>query len=169
MGCYGDCYCTYNQLVHIITTMKYLGNGKWKCPECGTEDDCHDIVYRVRLKFERKELKGTSWIEVSIIEPYDERLNAIPTPENPNPVTKLIIEESMNEDEFGEEHELGVFDCDLLYNWHNDYSPEYGNSWDLDMEIIQEEKLSLAERQKMIDVESAKLREELKHFMEKKS
>ena len=139
---YDGCYCGFKDDADSkIICMEYLGNGKYKCPKCNNIEDFSGIIYTVTLKYEKKIDEDYEWIEASIIKPYDKRLNG-KLFEDSKKTIKENIENDMLEYEFALEHDMGVFTTDVLYNWHNDYSPEYGNSWDLDLEIIKEEKIN---------------------------
>jgi hypothetical protein len=140
---YDACYCDFkNGADSKITRMNYQGEGKFKCPKCGHIENFSECIYTITLKYEQKVDEDYSWVEASIIEPYDKRLDVVAEGyEKSGKTLRKIIEEEILEDGFALKHELGVFTTDLLYNWHNDYSPEYGDSWDLDLEIITEKLL----------------------------
>ena len=124
---YAECYCTYPE---EITQMNYIGEGKWKCPKCATENDCHEVVYKLRLKFTKDE--ADDYVKIEILESYEPRLE--------KDDLKSLIETEFAESEFEEHHKIGVFDCDLLFNPYH-LSDENGTEYYLDMFIVQEVEL----------------------------
>ena len=131
MGSYGECYCQMEKN-DSITAMDYLGNGKYKCPLCGDEEDRHEIIYQMRLEFTIKD----GCIEIAILEPFDPRLN---NKYGDWDTLKEAIEEEFHESEFEEKHEVGVFDVDLLFNTYC-LADESGTEYYLDCEIVKETK-----------------------------
>ena len=114
---YGACYCQFDgRLPFSIVAMTYEGNGIWKCPKCGQIEDNHEIVYSMTLKFEKTREGSLSWLDIE------------------------IIEQELNECETCSNHAEGVFSCDLLYHPYKMTSPEFGTEYDLDIEIIQEQR-----------------------------
>jgi hypothetical protein len=126
--------------------MEYLGNGLFKCPACGDENNLHEIIFNMTIKIERKKYEDDddTYIEATIIDPYDERLNQV-TQEGKDGNQMLMlkddIEDAWREDGFFDDHELGTFKMDFLYRPYSTYYPECGTEYDLDMEIIIEERI----------------------------
>ena len=120
-----------------IIQMEYVGNGKWKCPKCGGENDCHEIVFMMRLRFMRPNEKN-DYRRIEILEPYDQRLNE--KQDKHGTTLKDLIEEEFRESQFKEKHKLGVFDVDLLFYPYS-MMTDCGTEYDLDIDIIQEKQV----------------------------
>ena len=121
------------------TDMDYKGNGIWICPACERKEDLSEIVFNVRLQF----IKIDGYTEIHIIEPFDKRLMIPIVEKYPDRLKKDGMEDDLNED-FRDDHELGIFDCEILYNWYR-CSYEY-EEYDLEMFIITEKKVVTGEK-----------------------
>lgn len=120
------------------TKMQYLGEGRWICPKCGRVQDCHEVVFRARLEFAIDGDSEDRDIMVSIIEPILDKRLLQGKPRN----LLSILEETFAEtyDEF-EDHELGVYECEIMYyTW--EVSTDEGEDGDEEFEIISEKRLA---------------------------
>ncbi|VVB52289.1 Uncharacterised protein [uncultured archaeon] len=156
---YDECFCTFTEKRPAGTRMNYIGNGIFKCPTCGATHDHHDIIFRMRLRFEKK----NGYTHIAIHKPYDSRLRKIDTDRyedkddmchchgrEPHRHTLLhSIKDDMDSGERIEcmdymptkDHPLGDFDCDVMYSWE-DGETDCGTEWDLDFKIIAETRVN---------------------------
>ena len=138
------------------TKMNYLGDAKFKCPNCNHIEDMQSDTYKVRLQF--KKSKGCedcgddgkdcgdkdckAYMTVKILEPiFDKRLLKKWDKECTGSI-KDALEDDLgawdSEEGFFHlgKHPEGVFDVELLYNYYR-CSHEY-EEYDMNLRIIAE-------------------------------
>lgn len=135
---YNECWCSLkvNKNMDMIdgpTTMIYQNNGMWKCPKCDAIHDCSDIIFTMRVEIIEKCEDDFTWKELKIISPYEESLDHVDGKYS----FKEVIEDTIQEDEFIKDHELGIFDWHLLYHAY-DYMTDCGREYDLDIAVVKE-------------------------------
>ena len=117
-----ECYCQFKPYLEngednpdcSIIPKKYVGNGTFRCPECGEEENHSDVIYKVWIQYIR--FDDDSGNDLHIIEPItDKRL--LVKEENWWGTMKEILEEylTQSQDEFVHKHEVGIFDCEILF------------------------------------------------------
>ncbi len=139
---YGMCYCKLDfsedgKSEGAITAMKYLGKGKWKCPECSIIEDHSDIIYNVRINVYEEE--GAKVIDV--LKPFDARLMLPVQNEHPGRLDKDAMEEDLNDYDIAKKHEIGTFDCEILWNWYR--CSHECEEYDLDILILTEDRVEV--------------------------
>lgn len=108
------------------TRMRYLGEGRYMCPVCGTLEDNHEVTYRLFIKVS----KNSKEIVNPII---DSRLNKGKNRE----IIQTAIYDDVD-DEFCN-HSHGLFEVELVYNvWGGDCGD--GEEYDEEMFIVSERK-----------------------------
>jgi hypothetical protein len=121
------CYCTADQvdgdgaILPDCTPMDYIGDGVWKCPECGSEDSEHkDDIYKARVQIKPFEYNGKKHLEAIVIEPFNAKLLDFVRDddgESTGEIEKDCLEEFLNDDCYGaiRGHAEGVFDMEILF------------------------------------------------------
>lgn len=102
-------------------SMNYIGDGVWKCPECGTEDTKHkDDIFKARVQIKKSEYNGKIYSEATVIEPFNEKLLQHMTDTGGNETSELekdCLEEFLNDDCYAviRGHVEGIFDMEILF------------------------------------------------------
>jgi hypothetical protein len=101
--------------------MNYISDGVWQCPECGSQDSEHkDEIYKARVQIKKGEYKGHSYIEATIIPPFNKKLLSH-VEDSQGRATKETekdcLEEFLNDDCYAavRGHTEGVFDMEILF------------------------------------------------------
>lgn len=101
--------------------MNYIGEGVWKCPECGAEDKEHkEDIFKCRVRVYSEEYKSKKYLCAEIIPPFNDKLlqHIEDTGGNPTKETeKECLEEFLSDNCYGaiRGHEEGVFDMEILF------------------------------------------------------
>jgi hypothetical protein len=98
-------------------SMNYIGDGIWKCPDCGHEDDEHiDDIFKARVRVYFEEYKSKKYLCAEIIPPFNDKLTN-PIDEDTTETGKECLEEFLNDNCYGaiRGHAEGVFDMEVLF------------------------------------------------------
>lgn len=122
-----ECYCTADTVdgngafLPDCTIMDYIGDGVWKCPECGglSRDHSEDI-YKARVEIKLFEFNGKTYREAIVIPPFNEKLLSHMTDTGGNKTSELkkdCLEEFLNDSCYDtlRGHKEGVFDMEILF------------------------------------------------------
>ena len=99
----------------------YIGNGVWKCPECGAEDSEHkDDIFKARVRVYSEIYKDKKYLCAEVIPPFNDKLLTHLTDTGGNETSELekdCLEEFLNDNCFGaiRGHVEGIFDMEVLF------------------------------------------------------
>ena len=133
------------------TLMDYEGNGIFYCVVCQKTYDKSSVIYKVRLDIFMRD--GSK--QLKIIKPYDIRLDGCLIDEPIASCHKDALEEDMQGFMYGwylECHHLGYFDVEVYwlrysfkvgenYLWFDQGAVASGEQYELELDIIKEQKL----------------------------
>jgi len=135
----GTCDCTVNYSENGIsgtpTTTKYLGNGKWKCPECKQTHDHSEHTYKINIEIFMKD----EYRQIRIVVPISEKLQKPLAPKSPLIVE--AIEEDLNDEinKIFDNYKLGKYEIEVYWHWYK-CSYEY-DEYELDFYLISDKEI----------------------------
>lgn len=153
-----ECYCQVDsndetgELEGQTFTMKYVGEGVWKCPTCGCEDDEHaEDIFKCRVRVYTEEYNGKKYLCAEVIPPFNDKLLTHLTDTGGNETSEIekdCLEEFLSDSCYGaiRGHAEGVFDMEILFY---DYATGGdGGEREVVIEICKETPVASLESQK---------------------